>query len=260
MVHPGLQREEKKGGHVSQIRRRLRPELYKNCILKKEYSLPEYSKDQAELVGIILGDGGITESQLVITLNHELEQEYINYVADLSEKVFGEEPRKYYSSGRPGKVCDIVISGVGLIDVLSRLGLEKGNKVSKQARVPTWIIESPEFSKRCLRGLVDTDGCVFHHKHTSNGCFCFNLGLTYTSHSFPLLDFVYETLLAEGFNPKIQDDSVYLYREAEVVKYADEIGFSNSHHRSRYNQFFEKKYRQGEVREPGLIDRLGESA
>lgn len=89
--------------------------------------------------------------------------------------------------------------------------------------------------------------------------YCLNLGLTYTSHAFPLLDFVYGTLLAEGYNPKIQDDSVYLYREAEVVKYADEIGFSNSHHRSRYNQFFEQKYNK-ERCESGLIDRLGESA
>ncbi len=178
----------------------------------------------------------------MITLNREVEQEYIDHVAQLSEELFGEKPKRYYSSGgKSGKVCDIVTSEVGLIAVLFELGLKPGNKVSMQVSVPSWVRENPDFSRKCLRGLVDTDGCVFHHRHVSNGCYCFNLGLTYTSRSFPLLDFVYETLLTRGFNPKIQDDSVYLYREAEVLKYASEVGFSNSHHRGRLDQYFKNK-------------------
>ena len=232
----------RKGGHNSQINRSLYPERYSNCNLKKLFTVPVFSEKLAELVGIILGDGGITSSQLRITLNKETEPEYVDYVVGLMGETLGEKPKKFYFKGRASKTCNLILSGVGLISMLSQLGLEKGNKVTKQVKVPGWIRESPEFSRRCLCGLIDTDGCVFCHKHTSHGYFCLNLGLTYTSHSFPLLDFVYETLLAEGFNPKIQDDSVYLYREREVVKYADKIGFSNSHHMGRFNQFFERKY------------------
>lgn len=238
---PGTKEGRSKGGRVSQLRRRLNPEEYLNCNLRKSISVPEKSIKLAELMGIILGDGGMTKTQLKITLNKEAESEYIDFVVDLVTDLFGEEPKKYYFSDDVQKICNIVFSGVQLIEILGTLGLFPGNKVLRQAKVPKWIAINNTFSKSCLRGLVDTDGCVYLHKHFSYGSNYLNLGITFTSHSRPLLDFVFTTLVTAKFHPKIQDDGVYLYRGPEVIKYANEIGFSNTHHIRRLNQFLKLK-------------------
>ncbi|OGD83776.1 hypothetical protein A2572_01000 [Candidatus Collierbacteria bacterium RIFOXYD1_FULL_40_9] len=63
-----------KGGVNSQINRRVNPIHYRNlgCNVAKESVTPKHSELLAETVGVILGDGGITNNQLKITLNSVL--------------------------------------------------------------------------------------------------------------------------------------------------------------------------------------------
>lgn len=238
---PGTPEGRKKGGQISQLRRKLYPELYKNCNIAKTWNEPGKSEELAELVGIILGDGGISDYQVKVSLNRELEQDYLQFVVNLIHKLFGEEPKKH-NRNTPKKAVDICISGVKLVELLQKLGLEKGDKVIHQVEVPLWIWKRREYSISCLRGLIDTDGCVFLHDHTIHDIRCLNLGMCFSSHSQPLLDFVYSALNSLGYVAKRRPYNVFLYREKDVLKYAGEIGFSNSHHRSRLDQFLEKKY------------------
>lgn len=231
----------KKGGRISQLRRRLHPELYQNCILRKKFLLPQYSDKLAELAGIILGDGGITDHQLKISLNKETEPEYIEFVVRLIGEIFNESPQKYYFTNRKNKVCDICIGGVELIECLKKIGLDKGNKVLRQAKVPEWIKKNKKYTKACLRGLMDTDGCVFYHRHTIKGFLCFNMGLAFTNYSKPLIEFFYKTLLKNGFSAKLKEHGVYLYRFNEIKRYFKEIESHNLHHIKRMKEFSEIK-------------------
>lgn len=237
----GTTEGRKKGGRISQLRRKLHPELYQNCILRKKFFLPQYSDNLAELAGIILGDGGITDYQLKISLNKETEPEYIEFVVHLIKEIFNEFPKKYYFTNRKNKVCDVCIGGVELIEFLKKIGLKKGNKVLRQAGVPRWIKKNKRYSQACLRGLMDTDGCVFYHRHTTKGFLCFNIGLAFTNHSRPLIEFFYKTLLNNGFNVKLREYAVYLYRFNEIRRYFEEIGSHNLHHLKRMKDFFEIK-------------------
>ena len=237
----GTPEGRRKGGQISQLRRKLYPELYKNCNIAKTWNEPGKSEELAELVGIILGDGGISDYQVEVSLNRELEQDYLQFVANLIHKLFGEEPKKH-DRNTPQKVADICISGVKLVEFLQKLGLEKGDKVMHQVEVPLWIWGRREYAISCLRGLMDTDGCVFLHDHVVHKVRCLNFGMSFSSHSQPLLDFVYSVLNSLGYTAKRRDYNVFLYRETEVLKYAGEIGFSNNHHRDRLSQFLEKKY------------------
>ena len=240
----GTAEGRRKGGRRSQLRRKLHPELYQNCILRKKFFLPQYSDNLAELSGIILGDGGITNYQLKISLNKETEPEYIEFVTHLIKKIFGEFPKKYYfvsHGGNKEKVCTICLGGVELIESLKKIGLEKGNKVLRQAEVPNWIKQNKKYSHACLRGLMDTDGCIFYHRHTTKGFLCFNMGLAFTNHSKPLIEFFYKTLLKNGFNVKRKEHEVYLYRVNEIKRYFEEIGSHNLHHIKRVKDFLEIK-------------------
>ena len=165
----GTEGGRRKGGINSQLRRRENPELYKlfGCNVRKEFKINQPSVLFAEAAGIILGDGGITDYQLRITLSSLVDGPYAAFVISLFKKVFGQEP-----SCRKCSCCnsiDLTISGIGLIEELERWGFIKGDKVKHQVDFPDWILRNIEFQKACIRGLMDTDGGCYFHKHRSNG-------------------------------------------------------------------------------------------
>ncbi len=61
---PGTPEGRRKGGRVSQQRRRENPEFYKalGVKLRNEFTYPEKSEELAEFAGIVLGDGGLQRS------------------------------------------------------------------------------------------------------------------------------------------------------------------------------------------------------
>ena len=240
---PGTLEGRRKGGLISQQRRRLHPELFPHCNLPKTILKPRNNPELAELFGIILGDGGInSDHQVVITLNKENDRGYISFVYNLIKNLFGLAPAIYrYRSPQCKKVVGVTTNSSALIEFLLSKGLKKGSKVRQQVDVPDWIKNKIKLSKNCLRGLIDTDGGVYYHTHKSHSCACYNIGLTFTNRSIPLLDFVERTLKQLNFSPKRAKNGVYLYSQTEVVRFAKEIGFHNLHHLKRTAAFFKEK-------------------
>ncbi len=242
---PGTPEGRRKGGLVSQEKRKLYPELYTNCNTRRIVSEPKDSSDLAEFVGIMLGDGSISSNctQAVISLHKTDDKNYIGFVCDLIKKLFHTDPVVYrYQKGSHKNVADITVHSTSLIIFLKSKGLKSGNKVKQQVDVPHWIKMDKDFSKYCLRGLIDTDGSVYSHKHKTNGCDCFNIGLNFSNRSAPILKFAYRTLENLKFHPKIFTNGVNLYRESEVCRYSRKVGFSNIYHKNRLNIFLKQKY------------------
>lgn len=207
--------------------------LHKNGIvpIQKIYVFPKgYHENLAEFVGIMLGDGGITSGQCMITLNREADAEYVQFVLVFLEKLFGEKPKFFIR--KDSKAIVIYYNGFLLIDYLVNLGLKVGNKVKQQVDVPEWVKENKNFKIACLRGLMDTDGGVFIHKYTVNGKEYFYKKICFSNRSIPLLKFVAKTLKELGFTPKIIDKvvnkKVWLYNSNEVNQYLVEVGTHNS--------------------------------
>lgn len=155
----------RKGGLVSQRRRRNNPEYYKrlSCTSPNTFLFPEKSVRLEEFVGIVLGDGGLTKSQLHITLNSKADSDYVGYVTSLIEELFGFRPGLH--KRRTSNAVVIVVTGVNFVDFLERIGLRVGNRVKQQVGVPVWVRSNRQFSKYCLRGLMDTDGGLFNHQY-----------------------------------------------------------------------------------------------
>ena len=192
----------------------------------------------------MLGDGGInSDTQAIITLHKKDAKDYIVFVCNLIKRLFSIKAAVYHPHSEKQKnVASITISSTSLVDFLISKGLKKGNKVTHQVGVPDWIISDKIFCRACLRGLIDTDGCVYSHKHKSHGINYFNLGLNFSNKSVPLLEFVFDTLINLNFHPKIFSKGVNLYREPEVLRYVKEVGFNNSYHKDRFKSFLKKKY------------------
>lgn len=196
----------------------------------KKYSLPiGLSEKLAEYVGIMLGDGCITQGQCNITLNSVADREYVYFVSQLEQSLFGEEPKLY--KRKDSKALVLYYNSRFLVRYLLSIGLKIGDKVRQQVDAPDWIKSSFMYKMACVRGLMDTDGGVFLHKYKVNGKDYFYKKICFSNKSIPLLMFVKKTLEELGFTPKlvrnVVNKQIWLYNNTEVMDYLEKIGTSN---------------------------------
>lgn len=218
-----------KAGTNSQQRRRENPTYYAalGCNVARTFALPILpGKELAELVGILLGDGGIRESQFTITLNSIADNSYSLYVINLIDKLFAYKPS--LAKRHNCNALTITASGVEIVKYLLKMGMHTGDKVRQQVDVPEWIKQSSELSRWCLRGLMDTDGGIFTNSYVINGKSYVYPKTNFTNASQPLLNFVYKVLLDNGFHPSNrQPRKIWLYSQVESKRYLEVIGSSN---------------------------------
>ena len=182
----------------------------------------------------MLGDGGITNTQISITLNRETDYDYIFYVKNLIKKLFDVEPG--LRDDKKSLAKNIVVSRVELVDFCKMIGLKIGNKVKQEVDMPRWIKQNRKFMIACVRGLVDTDGSIFEHKYRVAGKLYRYKKMDFASSSWPLLSSVYVALKKLGLKPRITRDKKKIRLESveDVKKYFSIIGSSNPKHLKRY--------------------------
>jgi len=119
--------------------------------------------DSAELVGIMLGDGYLSNNKIEtsISLNGEDDPEYLHYVITFLGRLFDINIEDItIDNYKPNKLSLIRLNRQVYHKIFTDLGLIPGNKVKNQIDVPTWIFNNKYFIIRCLRGLIDTDGTI----------------------------------------------------------------------------------------------------
>ncbi|MDD3531336.1 MAG: LAGLIDADG family homing endonuclease [Candidatus Pacebacteria bacterium] len=205
----------------------------KNPILEtKAVHKPKRNVELAEFIGIMLGDGGISTYQIVVTLHHTDDLEYASHVINLMKKLFKVNPKIYHFPKK--SVNNIVVSRRELVKYLHELGLPIGNKIKHRIDIPEWIKKDPKLSIACLRGLVDTDGCIFTHRYKVKGTWYVYKKLSFTSASNPLRHSVHTLLQEFGFHSRIADTDVRLDRIEDMKQYFSAIGSHNPKHLRRY--------------------------
>jgi len=207
-----------------------------NILTSLPFKKPRLSKELAEFVGILLGDGGISDRQITITLHRITDNEYSKFVRKMIERLFNIKIGEYC---RKESLADnIVISRIGIVNFLEAIGLRRGNKVKHQVDVPQWIKGSNNFKVACLRGLIDTDGCVIIHKYKSKDkMYCYKK-LSFTSRSFPLLNSVKNFLTELEIKCRITKDNyeVRVDTKKDIERYFEMIGSNNQKHLMRYRK------------------------
>ena len=204
---------------------------------RKLVRLPRESKALAEIFGIMLGDGGINNDwQATISLNSIKDKEYAIYIISLINDLFNVQTS--LSFRKNSNTVVIRVNSTSVVDFLVTKGLHRGNKLKAGLHIPEWIMKQGTYRKACLRGLVDTDGCLFIHHHKSKWDKMYhNLGLTFTSYSPLLIKQVAEIMTEHDLVPRItkRGRDIYLYRAESVSKYLSTIGTSNQRIRLVYN-------------------------
>ncbi len=196
--------------------------------------LPPKSKALAEFVGIVLGDGGITKRQVTITLHGIDDKEYVGFVTKLIMRLFKLNPS--LTGRKNDRAVDITISRTKLVNYLTeKLSLRIGNKVKQQVNIPDWIQENKNFKVSCVRGLIDTDGCIFTHKYKVRNKEYSYKKLSFTSRSEPLRQSVFQILQEMGLKVRLTKKyDVWIDSPHEVKRYLSIIGSHNPKHLKRY--------------------------
>lgn len=209
---------------------------------RKIINIPRESKELAELFGIIFGDGGINNDwQLVISLNSNSDFEYSYYICKLLKKLFKIE---VITRKRPNqRTLVIVCSSSNLVDFLVNKGSVRGNKVLQQIDIPNWINNNLEYKKAFVKGVVDTDGCLFIHNHVTKNVLCNNIGFCFTNSSKKLIISIARILKEFGINPHITDEGrrIYLYSFKDVTSYLNIFGSSNPRIFKKYLEWLKIK-------------------
>jgi DNA-binding transcriptional regulator WhiA len=71
-----------------------------------------------------------------------------------------------------------------------------GSKYKQQVHIPNWIKDSPEFSRACIRGLVQTDSSIFKDRKYVH--------LNIVSQIETLAEDIFEVISKLGYTPNIQ--------------------------------------------------------
>jgi len=230
---PGSLESRRRGGIISQQKRRENPNYYRNlgCLVANNFVLPRRSSELAEFVGIVLGDGCLTKDQCQITLSYDDDMKYATYVAALIENLFAIKPGVFEY---PNNGCRrVIVSGINFVKMMTDLGLVIGNKVVHQAEIPSWIENNQTFYKACIRGLFDTDGGTFTHKHWVGGHKYRHFGLTFTSSSKPLLDSFHYYLGLEGIKRSVRKEHLFVYDLSCVMRFFEIVRPNNLKHIER---------------------------
>ena len=220
---------------------------------RKKVILPERSEIFAEFIGIMLGDGGINnEWQANITVNAVADKKYADYISKICLHLFGIVPTIRQRKTKQATV--ISLASTSVVDFLVAQGLPRGNKLSAGLKIPAWIMENREYRIACVRGLVDTDGCLYIHRHAVAGKQYRNLGFCFTSYSPNLILQVASILAENGIKPSIPKGgrNVYLYRAESIQEYLRIFGSSNERITSVPLKL--------EASDSGLFHRLGKAA
>lgn len=169
------------------------------------------TKELAEFIGIMLGDGSFYRNAIKIAFDKRNEN-YIKYVEDLFEKIFEDKLKKQII--KTTNQAYLYYYNKNLVPILENLGLKRGDKIKNQVGIPDWIKESKEYSKRCIRGLIDTDGCIYRCKRERQ------IYVKFTNHNQQLLNDFKEITKNLGYSfAKANKTNTCLYRKDEVVNF-----------------------------------------
>ena len=203
-----------------------------------QINMPALSEELAEYVGIMMGDGGISTTQLVVTLHRIDDWEYGKFVRNLIQRLFNVKPSIYLY---PNFLAyRLIVSRVQLVNFcIKQLGLKLGNKIKQNLDIPDWIRGNRKYEIACMRGLVDTDGCIFKHSYRVGRKVYSYKKLSFTSASNYLLMSVYQILKNLDMNPRLARKGgslkeVRLDTVFDMEKYFTLVGSHNPKHLRKY--------------------------
>ena len=195
-----------------------------------------------EFFGAMLGDGCLSKYHvngrkgarycMSITGNSKFDREYFEYLKLLVEKLFGLNP--YIMKEKRANVLRFVIQSRAAFEVLELVGYPVGRKTD--LRLPARVLSLPwERKKVVIRGLLDTDGCVFARKDEKYRYPYVMITSAYDKLRTQLV----KILRDRGYPAYIHGDDVLVRGAANLRRWMSDIGSSHPKIIKRYKEWIE---------------------
>tara|TARA_Y100000034_G_scaffold17309_1_gene18890 strand:+ start:545 stop:1414 length:870 start_codon:yes stop_codon:yes gene_type:complete len=203
-------------------------------VFTKPIQQPNKTIKLAEFIGIMLGDGNLWKNRIKIAFDKR-NKEYLNYVSSLFFNIFGIKLNKEIHNGT--NQAYLHCTNLYIVEELIKQGLKRGHKIKNNIGIPIWIKENKNYAKACIRGLIDTDGCIYVCKREKQTY------IKFTNFNKQLLKDFKELTVILGYHfAKANKNNWCLYRKEEVAKLFNDIKPIKS---------------SGAVGKPGILSGLG---
>lgn len=206
-----------------------------------------------EFIGIIIGDGNILYNKekryyrLEITGNAMDDPLYFEKISNFIQKEFGITPKIKIRYFKNGKCIKLYIDNKKFVEhLINNLGLPYGRK--------TFTIKIPKkylgwnYSKYIIRGIFETDGCIYFSKSRTTTYLPTYPRLEIRSSSEDLVKQLKEILFSRGFKVQVlkpkkeKTYKIYLSGSEMLKKWIKEIGFGNIKNLTKYLYWKRYKY------------------
>lgn len=197
-------------------------------------------KDLYEFYGVLIGDGCISRYHYNSKIHYELRIDgnsltdidyYNQHLLKLISNLINKTPRVYFRKKFNGIYVHFRDKEFAffLKEIFNFPFGKKGN-----IKIDDNILNDFEKLKYVLRGLFDTDGCIYFTKNNSK--IRYYPIIEISSHSFNLINQLKEVLDAKGFTVKISHykDSVKLHGKKNLLKWMKLIGTNHPDKASKF--------------------------
>ncbi len=207
----------------------------------------ELSPDMCEFIGAIIGDGNIystkKHSWVEMTGNPINDYDYFTRrLVPIVSRELNYNPRIFvHSRGLKFRICN-----KKFVDELKELGMPTGRSKHATVKIPDKISADWDLTRCCIRGIVDTDGCVSFDKRVAYVTPYPRIALHMRNAG--LISQIHDILITKGFNPKCEIETIantylYLNGKEQVELYLKKIGFSNWNHLYRLGRIYPDLFR-----------------
>jgi hypothetical protein len=204
--------------------------------IKRGLTLPKKpSKELAEFIGIIIGDGYLYERQYTIGIvgNQKTDKIYFDKIQKIIQKLFNIKGKIQIRQ----RGLRLILKSKGLFYYLIKIiGLKYGKNKGRTIKIPQTLIKNKRFINYTIRGIFDTDGTIFtSNKKGSKNYPCIEL----TTTSINLAEQVKTILIDMNFRVAgvrkykykhswLVSNKVSLYGMKNILLWDKKISFSNS--------------------------------
>lgn len=213
----------------------------KRRILPVDLAVP-LSKELCEFIGAIIGDGCVSGHldangkcyyHVNITGDSELDRDYLtNRISYIVKNIFNINSRIYFRKNQRAMIANFYSKKIFMI-LTKRFGFNAGSKTFT-VKIPEEILNSKkEFVFSTIRGIFDTDGCVFLDKRKVYSKPYPRITLQIASEPlFLQLKSFLENYFSLYTNHRVRENMycMEVYGHGQFEKWMQLIGFSNQRH------------------------------
>lgn len=185
--------------------------------MPKDYHSFKESEELAEYIGVVLGDGNISQfprTERIIIVGNASNEGFIKRYAKITESLFNKKPYVYKVKG-----SNAVRISLYQKKISERLKIPTGSRHNVKISVPIWIWKHKEFIISFLRGLFESEGSLSIHLPT------YTYNFAFSNRNQSLLIIVTKSLKLLGFHPEVRNYAIRLRKRAEVFDFKNLIKF-----------------------------------